>query len=310
MKLTVAATIFVLLSGTAAWGELGHETVGCFLAPQALKFVQTSLKADYNSSLGPAAPWADTVREEKAYKWSAPLHFVDAEDSPLQGQCSVSESRDCGNGECIRTLCLTAIANYTTRVQDTSLSTTQRTEALKFLGEQHFIGDIGQPLHVEAYEVGGNDIDAVCSGDKTNLHAVHTGMVEKNVDDNHEGTPQSYASDLVAAIKTGKYKSNAASWITCSSITEPVPTSSILDLTFANMISGRATIKPLACPLAWAQDANSFDCTAVFNFTTGEDLCTSTYFTNVVPIIDMQLAKQGYRLAAWLNVIFDGATNL
>lgn len=26
--------------------------------------------------------------------------------------------------------------------------------------------------------------------------------------------------------------------------------------------------------------------------------------------IDLQLAKQGYRLAAWLNVIFDGATNL
>lgn len=35
-----------------------------------------------------------------------------------------------------------------------------------------FLGDIGQPLHVEAYEVGGNDIDAICNGDKTNLHAV------------------------------------------------------------------------------------------------------------------------------------------
>ena len=35
-----------------------------------------------------------------------------------------------------------------------------------------FLGDIGQPLHVEAYEVGGNDIDAKCSGKSTNLHAV------------------------------------------------------------------------------------------------------------------------------------------
>lgn len=26
--------------------------------------------------------------------------------------------------------------------------------------------------------------------------------------------------------------------------------------------------------------------------------------------IDLQLAKQGFRLAAWLNVLFDGATNL
>lgn len=66
------------------------------LAPNALAFVQTSLGATYNESLGVAAPvcccrtlsirnrlmrlqWADTVREEKAYAWSAPLHFIDAE---------------------------------------------------------------------------------------------------------------------------------------------------------------------------------------------------------------------------------------
>jgi hypothetical protein len=36
----------------------------------------------------------------------------------------------------------------------------------------HFLGDIGQPLHVEAYEVGGNDIDVTCGGQSTNLHAV------------------------------------------------------------------------------------------------------------------------------------------
>ena len=48
----------------------------------------------------------------------------------------------------------------------------------------------------------------------------------------------------------------------------------------------------------------------VFDYSSGEDLCTSDYFDNAVPVIDLQLAKQGYRLAAWLNVIFDGDTNL
>ena len=120
---------------------------------------------------------------------------------------------------------MTAIANYTQRVVDTSLSATQRQEALKFIDHVRpsvlvpsesfrylqnaltytlytpnlltyyspvsvrtkstntntlralertvqFLGDIGQPLHVEAFEVGGNDIDAICGGDKTNLHAV------------------------------------------------------------------------------------------------------------------------------------------
>jgi hypothetical protein len=64
----------------------------------------------------------------------------------------------------------------------------------------------------------------------------------------------------------------------------------------------------------------------VFNFTTGQDLCTSSYYTGAVPIachfpseygsplipsqIETQIAKQGYRLAAWLNVLFDGSTHL
>jgi hypothetical protein len=94
-----------LASGAAAWGNLGHETVGyvaqAFLAPKALSFVQTSLGSTYNKSLGPAATWADTVKYETAYEWSAALHYVDAEDSPLSGSCSVSETRDCADGQCI-----------------------------------------------------------------------------------------------------------------------------------------------------------------------------------------------------------------
>ncbi len=48
----------------------------------------------------------------------------------------------------------------------------------------------------------------------------------------------------------------------------------------------------------------------MFTYTADEDLCTSSYYTAAVPVIDLQLAKQGYRLAAWLNVIFDGAPSL
>ncbi|OBZ72961.1 Nuclease PA3 [Grifola frondosa] len=312
--LSILYGVFVLAScvnRAAAWGALGHETIGYvaqqFLAPKALAFVQSSLGSTYNSSLGPAATWADNVKYETAYEWSAPLHFVDAEDSPLTGSCSVSESRDCGDGECI----LTAIANYTTRVAETSLSATQRQEALKFL--DHFLGDIGQPLHVEAYEVGGNDISAKCSGSSTNLHAAwDTGLVEKNIDSSHGGSPQTYASDL-----TGSYKSLTSGWLSCTSTTDPASKRSLdlgsrLEADVWSLL-GRAeaaTITPLAYPLVWAKESNAYDCSVVFGYTNGEDLCTSSYFTQAVPVIDLQIAKQGYRLAAWLNVIFDGATNL
>ncbi|KAI0739846.1 nuclease Le1 [Daedaleopsis nitida] len=324
----VLVTIVACANGVAAWGVLGHETVGyvaqAFLAPKALAFAQSSLGTTYNMSLGAAAAWADSVRYTKGYTWSANLHFVDAEDSPLSGSCSVEETRDCSKG-CI----LTAIANYTTRVADTSLGAAQQQEALKFL--DHFLGDIGQPLHVEAYEVGGNDISAKCSGASTNLHAAwDTGMVTKNIKDNHGGTVQTYAADLVKQIKTGSYKSLTSDWLSCTSITEPasslkrffdmpmVPHTieddvrSLLSDSEDFLLGPRAqaAITPLACPLVWARESNAYCCSVVFTYTSGQDLCTSSYFTKAVPVIDLQLAKQGYRLAAWLNVIFDGATNL
>ncbi|EPQ59993.1 nuclease Le1 [Gloeophyllum trabeum ATCC 11539] len=301
--------------GTSAWGALGHETVGYiaqeFLTSGALSFVKSSLGSTYNQSLGSAATWADNVRYETAYKWSAPYHFVDAEDDPLDDSCSVSETRDCGDGGCI----LTAIANYTTRIQETSLSASQRQEALKFI--DHFLGDIGQPLHVEAYEVGGNDIDAVCGGKSTNLHAAwDTGILTTNINGSYGGNLQTYIAALVARIKSGEYKSLTSDWLSCTSITEPVSTKRSVatieeDIKRLGAEKGkRASITPLECPLVWAREANAYDCSVVFSYDSGDDLCEGDYFDNAVPVIDLQLAKQGYRLAAWLNVIFDGETGL
>ncbi|KAJ7269726.1 S1/P1 nuclease [Mycena rebaudengoi] len=289
-----------------------HEAVGYiamqFLSPKALSFVQTSLGATYSESLGVASTWADTVRSQSAYSWSAPYHFIDAEDSPPTS-CSVMQTRDCGSSGCV----LSAIANYTTRVIQTSLSVTQRQEALKFL--DHFIGDITQPLHVEALELGGNGIDAVCSGSNTNLHTVrYSSMINKLLAANYSNSVTTWANALVKRIKTGTFNNAAvSSWISCSSTTTPARTieDDISELIESNTktLESRA-ITPLVCPLTWAQDSNKIDCSFVFRFTTGTDLCTSNYFTGAVPIIETQIAKGGYRLAAWLNVLFDGATNL
>ncbi|KAL4244455.1 nuclease type I family protein [Abortiporus biennis] len=304
---TITASL-LLTKGAYAWGALGHQSVGYvaqqFLAPNALSFVQSSLGSTYSESLGPAATWADDVKSQKAYSWSSALHYVDAEDNP-PSSCSVSESRDCGSGQCI----LTAIANYTTRIAQTSLSAAQRQEALKFL--DHFLGDIGQPLHVEAKEVGGNDIDAICGGKSTNLHAAwDTGILTTNVDANHGSSAQTYANDLVARIQSGTYKSLTSSWLSCTSTTEPASRKRSIETDLFEHISARATITPLECPLVWAQESNAYDCSVVFSYKSGQDLCTGSYYNAAVPVIDLQIAKQGYRLAAWLNVIFDGATNL
>jgi hypothetical protein len=83
MKPTCFAGVTLALIGhVAAWGAVGHETVGYiameFLSSDAATFVQQTIPAKYKHSLGPAAPWADEVRSTSGFLWSEPFHFIDA----------------------------------------------------------------------------------------------------------------------------------------------------------------------------------------------------------------------------------------
>ncbi|KAH9003243.1 nuclease Le1 [Lactarius deliciosus] len=249
-----------------------------FLTPNTLSTVQSILGSTFSSSLGPASTcWADTVRSQTAFKFTAPYHFIDAEGKSLSPSCSVDLARDCGASGCV----VSAIQNYTNRVL-TQTDPTQVQQALLFI--THFIGDIGQPLYDEALALGGNDISAVCSGSSTNLHAAwDTGILTKNVHALYGGSAQTWANDLASHITSGTYASQAAGWV------------SNID---------QAALSGTGIPLSWSQEANTYDCSTVFSFVTGQDLCTGTYFTNAIPVIDLQIAKQGYRLAVWLNTIF------
>ncbi|KAI0031646.1 nuclease Le1 [Vararia minispora EC-137] len=314
MKLTFGIAVVLLLapSRVLAWGALGHSTIGFvamqFISPNTLQNVQGILGSEFGETLGgSAASWADTVRSQAAFTFSAPFHFIDAEDNPPTS-CSVDFSRDCGASGCVGAVFIfaadlkhkftlakvSAIQNYTTRLLDTKpfsssvriifFSLVFSAEDLSFRLD-HFVGDIGQPLHDEALKLGGNDINAVCGGKSTNLHAAwDTGMLTTSANVRFGGSAQTYATFLANEIKTGSFASLAEGWLSCIATSALTGTS---------------------CPLTWAQEANTFNCIDVFNFTKGEDLCTGTYFNNAIPVIDEQLAKQGFRLAAWLDAVFD-----
>jgi hypothetical protein len=150
-----------------AWGDMGHEAIAYiaqdFVTPQTATFVQNALSDTSTSYMANAATWADTYRYTSAGSWSKPLHFIDANDSPPTS-CSVEFGRDCSNGECV----VNAIKNFTAQVQDSSTSAAELLNAMRFV--IHFIGDIHQPLHDEALDVGGNTIAVTYDGDSTNLH--------------------------------------------------------------------------------------------------------------------------------------------
>lgn len=110
-----------------------------------------------DSYLANIASWADSYRSTTAGAFSGPFHYIDAEDDP-PASCNVDFDRDCTEAGCS----VSAITNYTQRVGDGRLSDANVQQALKFL--VHFIGDVTQPLHDEAYEVGGNDVDVTYEG--------------------------------------------------------------------------------------------------------------------------------------------------
>jgi hypothetical protein len=230
------------------------------------------------SYLANIASWADQYRATTAGKWSAPFHFIDAEDNPPTS-CNVNYTRDCGNSGCS----ISALANYTQRVGDGRLAKANTAEALKFL--VHLIGDVTQPLHDEAYEVGGNDISVTFDGYSDNLHADwDTYIPQKLIGGSSLTYAQTWANDLISEITTGSYKSKAAGWIQGDNIGDVVVTAT-----------------------RWASDANALVCSVVMPngaaaLQTGD--LYPTYYNTVIGTVELQIAKAGYRLGNWLNTIY------
>lgn len=275
------------LKGVQAWGALGHATVAYvaqnYLNSATATWAQGVLDDTSDSYLANIASWADSYRTTTAGKWSAPLHFIDAEDSPPTN-CNVDYNRDCGSTGCS----ISAIANYTQRVADGRLSNANTAEALKFL--VHFIGDITQPLHDEAIDRGGNEITVTFNGySSDNLHADwDTYMPQQLIGGSSHADAQTWANELISKIDSGIYQSVAADWINGDDISNPIVSAT-----------------------AWASDANAFVCSVVMPNGIAAlqqgDLYPD-YYNSVIPTIELQIAKGGYRLANWLNNVY--STNI
>ncbi|MCJ1341102.1 hypothetical protein MMC09_006398 [Bachmanniomyces sp. S44760] len=180
----------------------------------------------------------------------------------------------------------------TTRVQSKSLASEQIFEALKFI--IHFVGDSHQPLHDEALDLGGNDITVTFAGKSTNLHAIwDTNMPEKYIGGTSSTTladALTWSKTLTTAIKSGTYKSQSASWLTGLDLGDPVATA-----------------------MVWATQANAEVCTTVLKGGVGAVEMTDlsgAYYTAALPVIQLQFARAGYRLAGWLNLIATGEVGL
>ncbi|PQE31297.1 nuclease s1 protein [Rutstroemia sp. NJR-2017a WRK4] len=296
MKFQVCAAILLAagVPSSYAWGTLGHYTVGYvatnfgmgtlsvldLLSTATKTYFQKILSDTTTDYLATVATWADSYRYTTAGSFSAPFHYIDAQDSP-PSSCGVEYSRDCGSTGCV----VSAINNYTTILQKGTASAANLAIAAKF------VGDIHQPLHDENLDVGGNTISVTYNGATTNLHSIwDTAIPEQYVGGYSLADAKSWAATLTTAIKTGTYKSAKASWASTADISDPVSSA-----------------------MVWASDSNAYVCSTVLpngvSAVEGVDL-SGAYYKSAIPVVEEQIAKAGYRLAAWLDLIATGTTDL
>lgn len=287
-----AGLLLTLLTPPArAWGTLGHETIAyiaqSYVSASTRSYIEGVLSISNSSYMASVATWADAYRYTTEGAFSYPYHFIDANDSP-PSSCSVEFDRDCGATGCS----IGAISNYTTILLDDTASAEEQLDAMKFV--IHFVGDIHQPLHDEALEVGGNEIDVTYDSESTNLHHIwDTQIVEQLATGDSGGsssltTAKDFAANLTAAIKAGDYGWNTSSWL-----------------------DGMTLNDSQATALVWASEANAYVCSDVLaagvSAVESGDL-SGSYYSAHLEVARVQIARAGYRLGAWLNLIAAAAS--
>ncbi|KAK1833115.1 nuclease s1 [Podospora conica] len=286
MKLSSAALTAAALPLAHAWGGFGHITVAylasSLVAPPTTTYLQTLLRNSSTSYLAGVATWADSLRYSKYYRFTSTFHFIDAKDSPPHS-CSVDLARDCKASGCV----VSALANYTTRLLDTTLSPYERAVAAKFV--VHFVGDIHQPLHAEDVARGGNGIHVRFDGVELNLHHVwDSSIAEKLVGGGVRRQPyaqaREWADRLVEDIRGGRWREGREGWLEGVDVGDAEGTA-----------------------LGWARESNQLVCSHVLpegpEAIVGQELGRTEYYDKAAPVVELAIAKAGYRLAAWLDMI-------
>ncbi|KAI5778746.1 S1/P1 nuclease [Geopyxis carbonaria] len=290
MHLTTLLAPLVLAAPVYSWGQLGHRTTALlasrFLHPDAARSIRQILSHS-GSSLVYASTWADYYSHTPHGRFSAPWHWIDAQDSPPSA-CGLSFARDCPAAHgCI----VSALTNHTERAVDESLDAGEREMSLKWV--VHFVGDIHQPLHTEDLARGGNGIRVKWEGGHSNLHHVwDSGIAEKlRGGGKRVSDAVSWADDLYEALLAGRYANVTDGWSSC------------LD-----------TKRTQECALEWADQTNRWMCDYVLPLGwpgvwegdgSGEGVeLSGEYYEGAKDIVETAVATAGWRMAGWLNAMF------
>jgi len=286
-----------LLPLAACWGELGHRTIAYLahhhLTPQTQTWLNQTLNGE---DISTAAVWPDEIKNKtkygSRYAYASPWHFYNVPGSFAQN-CTLNATdvpAACSRAGCA----IEAIANHTRRVQNHSLTPTDRAEAMKFV--LHLIGDIHQPLHTEAIEQGGNNICVRWGRSKQtpypgycanlgfdNLHSVWDDlMLQKLVQEKYNISLSLTENNTIAAA--------ALKWSEHLYSAKDSP----------NICPYTDSRK---CAFTWAQESNKLVCSNVLaDGIPGNDTDLSKgYYEENKGVVEERVKIAGLRLAAWID---------
>ncbi len=278
----VAALALVFVSSpAAAWWEYGHQTTAevamQLVKPRTKQSILWLLKQQKvletptcpARTIEQAAVWPDCIKElgdRFSYQYS--WHFQDVDI------CKPFDLKaPCAGGNCVST----QIARAQRMVADRQLPTRDRLMALAFL--VHFVGDLHQPLHSAEHDgdQGGNKVKASYGFiPHTNLHSVWDGYLP----DRAISSPPAGAAGILSEIAPEQRAEIAQG--------------SIADWSKESWEIARTQVYGSVIPDPCATPAP-----AKVNF-------DSATMEKLMPVVRLQIAKGGIRLARLLDEALDG----
>ena len=148
------------LTNDILWGKTGHRVVGEVASKYISKNTRTSLdKILEGQSLAYVSTYADEIKSDKKYSKYNVWHYAN-----LNLNETYQSSYKNPNGDIVK-----AIKTCIEILKFKSSTKKEKQFYLKLL--VHLVGDLHQPLHLGKKEdKGGNDIDILWFGKKSNLH--------------------------------------------------------------------------------------------------------------------------------------------
>lgn len=290
MKISIELVVLGLVSlpGAIGWGQLGHYTTAYlasyFVSNSTEAYLKELLGNNDDNYLAGISTFADDFAHRDEGKFTGGWHFIDAHDHPEHEDCNVDYKRDCKKDGCV----ISALVNMTELALNSQKSEEDRQFAVKML--VHFIGDLHQPLHNEDIKQGGTKLMVQWQGNDRALHKVWDTLIPEKFTEhlhsrqNHRALE--WAQELAGEISNGKFAAERDSWLKDFDPSDSFKT-----------------------VMTWSNEANDHVCDNVFidNYEPsqieGKELSKKDYYNQASSIVEKQIARAGYRMAAWLDEI-------